>query len=931
MTPERHNQISRVFDAACRLGAAERTAYLDQACAGDKELRAEVEDLLAHDEKTMPILPVVPAAVMLDSDLPRPAHGGPDVSSHDARLLPSRIGRFRVLRKIGEGGMGVVYEAEQDNPRRTVALKVIRPGVASHQVLQRFGIEAQILGRLQHPGIAQIHEAGTAAIETTAGLTVEQPYFAMEYVHGRPLDQAVLEPGIDTRARLEVFVKICDAVQHAHQKGVIHRDLKPGNILLDESGQPKILDFGVARLTDSDLQVTTLHTNLGQLIGTIPYMSPEQIAGDPHELDTRSDVYALGVLCYQLLTGRLPHDLRGKTVPDAARTVAEGIPARLSSINSRLRGDLETIVGKAMEKDKERRYQSASDLAEDIRRYLSDQPITARPPTTIYHLWKFAQRNKPLVVGVAATFVALVIGIVGTTSQAVRATRARDRALEAERLAEQRRQDAEAERAEAERQTGIARAVNDFLNDDLLAAADPRQESNRSVSVREILDRAAVSVERRFQDQPLVEAAVRMTLGDAYNGLGEYDLGAVHLEKALTLRRAALGEDHPETLMTMTRVGRLYVNQARYNEAEAILTKAVERGKRVFGEDDGRTLSAMNNLSWLCGRQGRRAQQESLALRVLEISQRRGAVQDENRVTALANLAELYSSQGRYEQAEEFFRKALEIDIRLRGEAHPETLTTMSNLSNMFARQGRYDEAEPLCIKTYELRRCVLGEEHPKTLASMNALAVLYRKQERFVEAEPLLVQALEVKRRVLGEEHPNTLVAMNNLANFLAVRGRYEESERYHLQALAIRRRVLGEEHPQTATSVANVAELYALEGRHQEAEPLYRKALELRLRFLGDKHADTLDSLRGLIRSLVELRRFEEAESLALEAHRELSTALGVAHPQTQRAAALLADLYDRWEKPDQAAAWRAKLAEIRAASRPASRPGEVETTEP
>lgn len=321
--------------------------------------------------------------------------GGPE--------LGQRIGSYTLIEEIGQGGMGVVYLAEQEHPRRKVALKLIQPGRTSASLLRRFEHEAEVLGRLQHPGIAQIYEAGTA--DTGHG---PQPYFAMEFIEGRSLARYAEEQQLGTRARLELLARICDAVHHAHQKGIIHRDLKPGNILVTADGQPKVLDFGVARATDADLQTATLQTDIGQFIGTVPYMSPEQVSGDPAELDTRSDVYALGVIAYELLAGTPPYDLRQKMIHEAVRIIREETPAPLSSLNRVLRGDVETIVGKALEKEKERRYASANDLASDIRRYLADEPIVARPPSTVYQLRKFAKRNRVATVAAAAVFVTLI-------------------------------------------------------------------------------------------------------------------------------------------------------------------------------------------------------------------------------------------------------------------------------------------------------------------------------------------------------------------------------------------------------------------------------------------------------------------------------------------------------------------------------------------
>lgn len=399
----------------------------------------------------------------------------------------AKFGRYTIVRPIGAGGMGAVYEATQESPRRSIALKVIR-GTLSAQLLRRFEHESQVLGRLQHPGIAQVYEAGS--VQDERGDVV--PFFAMELIKGVPLTEYAAANNLGTRERLELVARICDAVYHAHQKGVIHRDLKPGNILVDESGQPKVLDFGVARATDSDIQQTTMQTDIGQLIGTVPYMSPEQVGGDPSELDTRSDVYALGVIAYELLAGRLPYDLQKKMIHEAVRVIREEDPTRLSSLNRTLRGDIETIVAKALEKDKQRRYQSAEALGSDIRRYLKDEPITARPASTWYQAAKFARRNKVLVVGVAATFAVLFAGVIGVSLML-------KRALEAEsdltvqigqtNTALKKAQEAEAAERKAKNEAIVQRDAAEYESYVAnLAAGDAAFHSNQPAAMRTMLD-----------------------------------------------------------------------------------------------------------------------------------------------------------------------------------------------------------------------------------------------------------------------------------------------------------------------------------------------------------------------------------------------------------------------------------------------------------
>jgi WD40 repeat protein/serine/threonine protein kinase len=413
MSDESPDPVQALFDRVVELPPGEREAFLDNACHGNARLRADLESLLAYDRHTPTNVPDGLLRSPLIREPERTSAEGPQFPSGQA--LPERIGHYRILCCIGEGGMGTVYEAEQENPRRQVALKVIRPGLLSPALLKRFGQEGQILGRLHHTGIAQIYEAGTAEDG--------RQFFAMEFIRGLTLDEYVRRHKLDARARIGLLGKVCDAVQHAHDQGIIHRDLKPGNILVDETGQPKVLDFGVARATDADLQMTTARTEAGQLLGTLSYMSPEQVTGDPAQVDRRSDVYALGVILFELLAERLPYHLQHLPLPEVARVIREQEPSRLGSINSVCRGDVEAIVGKALEKERERRYASAAALSADIRRYLNHEPILARPPSAVYQLRKFARRHKALVSGVLAVMVALVLGLVGTLLFAVKAGR----------------------------------------------------------------------------------------------------------------------------------------------------------------------------------------------------------------------------------------------------------------------------------------------------------------------------------------------------------------------------------------------------------------------------------------------------------------------------------------------------------------------------
>jgi len=557
---ERWRKVEQLYHAALEVDKSHRASFIAKACAGDHELRKEVESLLAEAETR-------------DGFLEDPATQV--VAGSLSCTIPAAIGRYRILRLLGEGGMGAVYEAEQDQPRRTVALKVIKPGFATPETLRRFQHESQALGRLQHPGIAQIYEASTA----DAGFG-PQPYFAMELIHGLPLHEYAEQHKLTARDRLALMARVCDAVDHAHQRGVIHRDLKPANILVDETGQPKILDFGVARVAESDAQHTH-QTNIGQLVGTLAYMSPEQVAGDP-DLDIRSDVYALGVILYELLGGKLPHDISRKPLPEAVAVISEEEPSPLSFINRSYRGDIDTIVAKALEKDKARRYGSAADLAGDIRRYLADEPITARPASASYQLQKFARRHKALVAGTAAVFTVLAAGVVASTWEAVRARKA--------------------ERAAAS-EAATAEAINNFLQNDLLAQASASNQAGPSTKpdpdrkVRTALDRAAARIAGKFDKQPDVEAAIRNTIGETYVDIGLYPDAQEQLQRALKLQARALGTDNPKTLKTLSLLARCADSQGNYADAEELYGRALKTQRRVLGSAHRDTLNSMSSLA----------------------------------------------------------------------------------------------------------------------------------------------------------------------------------------------------------------------------------------------------------------------------------------------------------------------------------------------
>jgi tetratricopeptide (TPR) repeat protein len=762
----------------------------------------------------------------------------PSASSEEPRNYPSSIGPYHIVRRIGHGGMGVVYEAEQSNPRRRVALKVIREAWANPELLRRFEQESQALGRLHHPGIAQIYEAGSAATDYAV-----QPYFAMELIEGIPLVEYADQKRLDTRQRLELMIQVCEAVQHAHQRGIIHRDLKPGNILVEEGGQPKILDFGLARATDSDAQATR-QTDVGQLLGTLAYMSPEQVLADPLAVDTRSDVYALGVILYELLAGKMPYTLSAQ-LHEAVHTIQQTDAAPLSAVSRLYRGDIETIVAKALEKDKSRRYASASELAADIRRYLSDQPITAKPASSIYQLQKFARRNRALVAGVAAVFIVLVLGIVASSWEAVKARRAEKIALQ---------------------QTDIAKAVNDFLQDDVLAQASAMTQfkPDPDLKVRTALDRAAQNIQGKFGKQPAVEAEIRTTIGSTYYGLGLYAEARAQQESALALQRSLYGPDNIITIKNELNLAKTEEEQGKFAEADQLNAQTLDLTRRVFGPDNLYTISAMNQLTSVYDQEGKFAQGAVLGQQALEISRRVLGPDAIKTLNSEFFLAIMLYEEGKYAEAETLGRHTIEARSRVEGPENPDTLSSMNNLAEFLDAEGKVKDAETVCRQTYELRRKVLGPEHPDTLDTLVNLATILKEEDQFPQAEALDRQALDIQKRVLGPEHPLTLRSMDALAIDARHAGRYAEAESINTSVLAIRRRTLGNDNPDTLTSMAQLADGYRLQEKYAQAEAFERQAFEGRRRVLGKDSPDTLAALSFLALDLDGQQKFVQAEDL-------------------------------------------------------------------
>jgi tetratricopeptide (TPR) repeat protein len=797
--------------------------------------------------------------------------------------LPGRLGSYRILRLIGEGGMGSVYEAEQEKPRRTVALKVIKPGVVSSQALRRFELESQVLGMLQHPGIARIYEAGTA--DSGQGL---QPFFAMELVRGRNLLEHAAARGLGMRDRLELVARVCDAVQHAHQKGVIHRDLKPINILVDESGEPKVLDFGVARATDAELQ-TTVQTQTGVIVGTIPYMSPEQVAADPAGIDTRSDVYALGVVLYELLSGRLPYDLRGKPIPEAARVIGEEEPARLSSVDRSCRGDVETIVAKALEKDRSRRYGSAAELGADIRRFLSDQPIVARPPSAGYQIRKFAKRNKVLVAGFAVAFVALAAGAAISTWQAVRATRA-------EQLAS-------ARLVQAEQQAARAGAINGFLLE-MLGSANPEalrrtdQAKGREVTVLQVLAEAVRRLDAgSLKDQPLVEAAARQVIGDTYKTLGRLDDADPNLRRSLELYEKDLGRDSVEIADAMSSLAWLRWAQGKQDEAEPLLHEAYGIKRRLLKEDDPALAKSLRNLAVLHAEMGKNAEAEPMYRQALAVFRHSPGPEDLEAATTLKELGMLLQEEGRLDESEPLLREALEIRRRVLGDVHPDVARALHDLAFLLKAQGKLPEAEQSLREAIRQWRAIYGNEHTDLAASLVNLGVVLRDEGRLDDAEQEFRQGLAIQRRVLAPDHPDIGSTLYNIARLLSSKGMAAQAEPLYGEAVSIGRKTYDQASPTLAGLLAGAAANLTALGNARRAEPLLREALAIYEKTYpaGDWHRCQVMSLLG--EALTKQGRYTEAEPLLLDGYAGLKDNPAVSADRRRNTLERIVQLYEGW----------------------------------
>ena len=968
------DKAKQVFIEAAEKPCDDRAEIIRALCGDDDELRGRVETLLQLHDQADEIL-VTGGSHKEDG----PQSGSTDTAP-PAEALGAQIGPYKLLQQIGEGGFGAVYMAEQTEPVvRKVALKIIKLGMDTKQTLARFDAERQALALMDHPNIAGVLDAGA----TDSG----RPYFVMELVKGVSITQYCDTQRLRTRDRLDLFIRVCNAVQHAHQKGIIHRDIKPSNVMItlhDGKPVPKVIDFGIAKATGARLTEKTLFTEYGQLIGTPAYMSPEQAEMSGLDIDTRSDIYSLGVLLYELLTGMTPFDaarLRDAGYEEMRRIIREEEPpkpsTRLSgllseprtpvrgpspseprtpvrgpsqseprarasgsshyepqaqapsqspphqepiarapgssalsapvprspipdpssrssaidiakhrrsdpaSLSRLLRGDLDWIVMKCLDKDRSRRYETANGLAMDIQRHLKDEPVQAGPPSAAYRLRKFARRNRAGLVMTGVVTASLLGGLALATLGFLRAT--------------QQKQRAETKATEARRESAKFAAVNQFLQD-MLAKADPSAADNRrDVRVRDILDEAARQIdEGSLADQPAVEAAVRTTIAKSYLALGMYETARRHLQAALRVRREQLSGVPADVAMTLRALAAARAGLGEYAASEILLREALAIVKTVYAERSAAVANILRDLAMALKDQAKLDEAEAHARAALEIYRRLDGTPAEIG-DALNGLARLLIQKEDYQAAEQAAREAVTLLRDAHGDEHPAVMSAVNTLAIVLYERGSYDEAEHWFRKTIEIERELIGNEHPDLATGLNNLAALLFMKGEYDEAEELYREALAIQRRALGENHPSVGMSLSNIAHLLFAKGDYAGAESQAREAVTVTREARGGDHPSLGVALDALGQALQRLGRFAESEKTYRQALAIQRAAWGDGTGVAV-TLANLAQVLADRGEYGQAIRVARESLEMKRAVVGPMHVQVGDSLNTLGAMYFR-----------------------------------
>jgi serine/threonine protein kinase len=914
-----------IFTEALSVPAGERAVFLDKACGGDDRLRRKVEALLNSHEKIGDFL----------EEAPNQAVKAARVAAAVDEKPFDRIGRYKLLQQIGEGGCGVVFMAEQEEPvRRRVALKIIKPGMDTKSVIARFEAERQALALMDHPSIAKVFDAGA----TESG----RLYFVMELVRGIKITDYCDEHSLTTEERLGLFIQVCAAIQHAHQKGIIHRDIKPSNILVTMTSEgvalPVVIDFGIAKpTTNQRLTDKTLFTAFEMFIGTPAYISPEQAALTNMDVDTRTDIYSLGVLLYELLTGLKPFDtteLLKEGIDEIRRVIREQEPVRpstrLSKLNSldlttvaqrrrseppklirTISGDIDWIVMKALEKDRARRYETANELALDVKRFLEHEAVLARPPSKLYRFRKSAQRNKLLFFGIAIIATLLVASLIAVTAS-----------LANERQA---RREAEASRQNAQTEATRSQQVTKFL-EKMLEGVGPSVARGRDTAMlREILDRTVERVGMEMTNQPVVEADLRNLIGTLYQRMGNYqqaeemhraalairrklfgsesqhvaaslnDLGleliAEHklseaesvVEEALSIRRRTLGNENAETATSINDLGAIYRDQGRLTEAEALAREALGIRRKLFGERHLEIADSLRNLCITLGSEGKWLEAEAMAREILSMRQRLLGPEHPWVASSLGDLAWAKSGLGKLDEAEALNREVLAMRQRLLPETHPDVARSLYSVGDRMRQRGNLNEAYSILSAALSIQRKLLGADDPAALGTQLSLGLTLEAEGKWAEAETVHREALSLWRKRAGNEDLQTLYATRNLATALEGQHKWSEAETVHHEALALWRKVRGNEDPQTLYTMYKVAVTLEAGGKQPEAEAVYREVLVLWRKRAGNEDPQTLYAMRNVATALEGQHKWSEAETVHREALALWRKVQGNEDPQT------------------------------------------------
>lgn len=865
--------MKEILAHALELGPSQRASYLDCACAVDPWLRAELDRLLAAEQGAgTGLLGDTVTKQTVESF----SAGLPD------RKIGHRIGPYRIVEPIGEGGMGMVYRAVRadDQYQKQVAIKLVQAGPNSGFIVGRFKNERQILASLEHPNIARLLDGGTTDEGT--------PYFVMELIAGLPIDDYCDQHRLSIIERLRLFLQVCAAVQFAHEHLIIHRDIKPGNILVCPDGVAKLLDFGIAKILEPGIDDFKQDATMTLFPALTPaYASPEQVEG--RAITTASDVYSLGVVLYELLTGSRPVKLRNGPLDEILRQlrveeplapsskviaqaeigarVAEKRSTSARQLANLLRGDLDCIVMKALDKEPSRRYAIAAAVAADIGRYLNHEAVMARPSSLGYRIRKYVVRHR-LGVAAVSTVVALLIafGIIEFL-QVKRITQERDR----------------------------ADRITQFMTG-MFKVSDPSESKGNTITAREILDKASTEIETGLAKEPVVQAELMYAMAKTYEGLGLYGRAQALCERALGIQRVKLGSTNQKTLRTLTELGWLLQQEGHSAEAEKLIRQTLDAQRRALGPDYPDTLLSMAHLGWVLREEGHYSEAENVEQETLGLQRRVLGPEDTDTVITLGNLGTILQDEGQYEEAEKLQNQVVEIDKRVLGGEHPFTLMAMEDLAITEYKETHYGDAEKMEENLLEVERRVLGPGHPSTLKTMANLFNTLDDAGKHTEAEILGRETLDLEKRVLGPQHPLTLGMEINLSEVLVNERRFEEAQKLQREALHDCEHVLGPEHPYTLAVMNNLANSLDRDGNYAEAEELQRKTLEVKQRVLGKEQPDTLESMVSLAKTLTNKGDYAEAEKLLGEALEVRRRVIGADHPETLNTMELLASAYAR-----------------------------------